>query len=52
MCFPVLYVNYLFYVFGVFGLLCVLFLLLYIAVSLLFLYNFADHSHKVETQLQ
>ena len=31
--------------------LCVLFHLLYIAVSSLFLYKFPNHYHRVETQL-
>ena len=41
--FVCLYVYFLF---------CVLFLLLYITASFLFLYNSTDHSHRVETQLQ
>jgi hypothetical protein len=36
-----------FYIF--FVLFCILFLLLYIAVSLLFLYKFTDHCHRMET---
>jgi hypothetical protein len=31
---------------------CVLFLLLYKAVSLIFFYQLTDHCHRVETQLQ
>ena len=31
---------------------CVMFLLLYIAVSILFLYKFTDHCHQVEIHLQ
>ena len=42
------YVCFLFCVFCV-VLFCVLFLLLYIAVSLLFLYKFTNHWHRVET---
>jgi len=34
-----------------FVLLCVLFLLLYIVVSFIFLHKFTDHCHQVETQL-
>jgi hypothetical protein len=35
-----------------FVLLCVLFLLLYVAVSFLLEHEFTDHCHRVETQLQ
>jgi hypothetical protein len=45
-------VCFLFSVFCVFVPFCVLFLLLYIAVSLIFLYKFTDHCYQVETQLQ
>jgi hypothetical protein len=41
---------FVFYV--VYCVFCVLFLLLYITVSLLFVYNFTDCCHRVETQLQ
>jgi len=34
-----------------FCILCVLSLPMYIAVYILFVYNFTDHSHRVETQL-
>ena len=62
-CFSLLFYNYSTYVFlNIFlfvsilcicvVLLCVLFFLLYTAVSLLFLYKFPDHCHRVETQLQ
>ena len=43
---------FIFCVFCVFVLFCVLFFLLYIAVYLLFLYQFIDHCHRLETQLQ
>jgi hypothetical protein len=41
-----------YFVYSVFVMLCVLFLLLYIPVSSLFVYKFTDHCHRVETQLQ
>ena len=47
-----LHVYFLFCVFCDFVLFCVLFLLWYITVSLLFLYKFSDRCHRVETQLQ
>jgi len=31
---------------------CVLFLPIYIVIYFLFIYNFTDHCHQVETQLQ
>jgi hypothetical protein len=43
---------FLFCVFSLFVLFCILFLLLYIALSFLFLYQFADRCHRVETKLQ
>jgi CHASE3 domain sensor protein len=48
------YVCFVFCVFCVFCIFCVglLFLLLSIAVSFLFLYKSTDHYHRVETQLQ
>jgi len=42
----------LFCVFCVFVLLCVLFLPMHIVIYILFVYNFTDHRHRVETQLQ
>jgi hypothetical protein len=47
-----LYVGFLFCVICPFVLFSVLFLLLYIAVYFSFLYQFTDHCHWVETQLQ
>ena len=43
---------FLFCVFCVFVLFCVLFLPMYMVVYFLFVYNFTDHCHQVETQLQ
>ena len=46
------FVCFIFCAFCVFVLFCVLFLLLYIAVNILFLYQFTDHNHRMENQLQ
>ena len=43
---------FLFCVFCVFVLFCVLFLPTYIVVHFIFVYNFIDLCHRVETQLQ
>jgi hypothetical protein len=43
---------FLFCVFCVFVMFCALFLPLYIIVYFKFVYNFTDHCHRVETQLQ
>jgi hypothetical protein len=42
----------LYCVFCVFVLFCVLFLPIHVVVYCLFVYNFTDHCHRVETQLQ
>ena len=41
-----------YFVFCVFVLFCVLFLPMHIVVYFLFVYNYTDHCHRVETQLQ
>jgi hypothetical protein len=43
---------FLFCVFCVFVLFCVLFLIMYIIVYFLYVYNFTDHCHRVDIQLQ
>jgi hypothetical protein len=43
---------FLFRLFCVFLLFCVLFPPMYIVVNFLFVYNFTDHSHRVQNQLQ
>jgi hypothetical protein len=42
----------LFYAFCVFELFCVLFFPMYVVVYFLFVYNFTEHCHRVEAQLQ
>ena len=46
------YVCFLFCVLYVFVMFCILFLPMYRTVYFLFMYNFTDHCHRAETQLQ
>ena len=50
--FPFLFICFIFCLFRAFVLFCVLILLLYIAVSFLFLYKFTNQDRRVEIQLQ
>ena len=51
-CFLVLYVLLSILCALCFRIFCVLFLPMYMVIYFLFMYNFTDHCHQVETQLQ